>query len=243
VPCFLEKDVYKMERLNDDNIKKQERIAHLVYEGEKDLAVKSLISWARKTSYKEVIFYILEPVLVAWGKLWMQGKLSLAHGYLSGKVAEEFFHSAMQDETFVKSHKHKKGTIVLGNIEDDYHPLGRRLVHIFAHSSGWNIIDLGNDVPAEIFVEKAIEHNANIIGVSAMMYTTAKNIVKVRKELDKQGLSDTIQLAVGGAVFKLRPELVAEVGGDGTADNAIDAPDLFDSLLKKNKKEKVKVKK
>jgi methanogenic corrinoid protein MtbC1 len=122
----------------------------------------------------------------------------------------------------------------LGNVEDDFHPLGRRLVGIYAQAAGWNIIDLGTDVPAELFIEKAIEHNAAIIAVSSMMFTTAKNILKIREELDRQLLSGKIKLAVGGAVFKLRPELVAEVGGDGTADTALDAPGLFDRLIMKN---------
>jgi methanogenic corrinoid protein MtbC1 len=125
----------------------------------------------------------------------------------------------------------RKGTVVLGNVEDDFHPLGRRLVGIYAQAAGWNIVDLGTDVPAELFVEKAIEHQADIIAVSAMMFTTAKNIRKVKHELGKNTQSQHIKLAVGGAVFKLRPEMVAEVGGDGTADTAIDAPVLFDRLI------------
>jgi methanogenic corrinoid protein MtbC1 len=162
----------------------------------------------------------------------MQGKLSLAHGYISGKVAEEFYLIASQSEEFLISNTQVKGTIILGNTEDDFHPLGRRLVNIFSTAAGWNIIDLGNDVPAEIFIENAIKNQARIIAVSAMMFTTAKNILKIRKELDRQSLSEQIKLAVGGAVFKLRPELVNDIGGDGTADNAIDAPALFDSLIK-----------
>jgi methanogenic corrinoid protein MtbC1 len=212
---------------------KQEALAHLINEGEKDAAVKMLLDWANQSSYKDVIFNILEPLLVEWGKLWMQGKLSLAHGYLSGKVAEELFMHASSNKEFITAKQQNKGTVVLGNTEDDFHPLGRKLVHIFSQASGWNIIDLGNDVPAETFVEKAIEHNASIIAVSAMMFTTAKNIEKIRKELDTQSLTGKIQLAVGGAVFKLRPGLVADVGGDGTANNAIEAPALFDSLLLK----------
>ncbi|HZK60894.1 MAG TPA: cobalamin-dependent protein [Anaerovoracaceae bacterium] len=117
-------------------------------------------------------------------------------------------------------------------MEDDYHPLGRRLVGIYAQAAGWEIIDLGTDVPAELFIEKAIENKADIIAVSAMMFTTAKNIIKVRHELDANALSGKVKLAVGGAIFKLRPELVAEIGGDGTGETAINAPDLFDALLK-----------
>lgn len=216
----------------------QEKIRILgdtINEGEKDKAVKLLKNWSVESGYKEIIFTVLEPLLIECGKLWMQGKLSLAHGYLSGKVAEEFYLIASQSEEIRVSNTQIKGTIVLGNIEDDFHPLGRRLVNIFSKAAGWNIIDLGNDVPAEIFIENAIKNQAGIIAVSAMMFTTAKNIVKIRKELDRQSLSEQIKLAVGGAVFKLRPELVADIGGDGTTDNAIDAPALFDSLIKKVK--------
>ncbi len=218
-----------------DKLENQRILASLIGEGEKDKSVDLLLEWASQSSFKEVIFNILEPLLVQWGKLWMQGKLSLAHGYLSGKVAEEFYLIASKNEEFMNSKAKNKGTIILGNIEDDFHPLGRRLVNIFATAAGWNIIDLGNDVPAEIFVEKAVENQAKIIAVSAMMFTTAKNILKIRTEIDRIFLSDKIKLAVGGAVFKLRPELVEEIGGDGTADNAIEAPALFDSLLLKCK--------
>jgi methanogenic corrinoid protein MtbC1 len=63
-----------------------------------------------------------------------------------------------------------------------------------------------------------------------MMLTTAGNIRDLRTELDSRGLSGKIRLAVGGAVFKLRPELVDEVGGDGSAPSAIQAPALIERL-------------
>jgi len=216
-----------------DTVNKREMIAHLINEGEKDSAVQLLLEWSTQTSFKEIIFNVLEPMLTELGQLWMRGKISLAHGYISGKVAEEFYLMAARDQEFNLSRTHHRGTVVLGNIEDDFHPLGRRLVNIYARSAGWNIIDLGTDVTAEHFIEKAIENKADIIAVSAMMFTTAKNIIKVRQELDKNSLSGKVMLAVGGAVFKLRPELVTEIGGDGTADTAIGAPNLFETLLKK----------
>lgn len=219
-----------------DLAEKQEKLTHLINEGEKDEAMALLLKWVEQSSFKHVIFNILEPILVEWGKLWMQGKLSLAHGYLSGKIAEELFMHAIQNKEFVAENIQNKGTVILGNIEDDFHPLGRRLVHIFSQSAGWNVIDLGNDVVAELFVDKAIEHNAEIIAVSAMMFTTAKKIIRIREILNEKGLSGKIQLAVGGAVFKLRPDLVNEVEADGTVGNAIEAPSLFDSLLQKRAK-------
>ena len=65
-----------------------------------------------------------------------------------------------------------------------------------------------------------------------MMHTTALNIRRLREEIDNRGLRDKIKLAAGGAAFIWRPELVQEVGADGTAQHALDVPRLFDRLLK-----------
>jgi methylmalonyl-CoA mutase cobalamin-binding domain/chain len=120
----------------------------------------------------------------------------------------------------------------VGNIEDDFHSLGRRIVISFLRCSGWEVHDLGNDVPPQRFIEKALDEKASVIGASAMMQTTALNIRKLRDLLDRQGLADQIKLAVGGAVFNWRPELVEEVGADGTASNAAEAARLFETLQK-----------
>jgi hypothetical protein len=97
-----------------DTAAKQVMITHLINEGEKDEAVQLLSDWSDQTSFKDVIFRILEPLLVSWGKLWMQGKLSLAHGYLSGKVAEEFYLIAAKDPSFNSLSVQSKGTIRFG---------------------------------------------------------------------------------------------------------------------------------
>jgi len=127
-----------------------------------------------------------------------------------------------------------KGTVVIGNIEEDFHALGRRMVGTFLRAEGWIVHDLGNDVPAKEFVDKALEVGARVIGVSAMMMTTALNIRRVRQEIDSRGLTGRIQLAVGGAVFCVSPGLVDEVGGDGTAANALAASGLFDRLWRES---------
>jgi methanogenic corrinoid protein MtbC1 len=121
--------------------------------------------------------------------------------------------------------------VVIGNIEDDFHSLGRRIVAVYLRAAGWEVHDLGNDVVAEQFIEKAEAVGAVVIGVSAMMQTTALNIRKLRSLIDSRGIAGRLKLAVGGAVFGWRPELVAEVGGDATAQNASGADALFKRLV------------
>ena len=217
----------------------QARISLLetILKGEREQANRLLDDCAASSDYRAVMNDILEPVLEEIGNRWADESISLAQGYVAGKVAEDMLlkiHESIKD-AFDK--QLDKGPVVVGNIEDDYHSLGRKLVSVFLQTAGWTVYDLGNDVSAKEFVDKAVETGARVIGVSAMMYTTAGNIRKVRDEIVRRNLSTRIRLAVGGAVFKIRPELVREVGGDGTAASCFKAPKLIEELLAKSLKE------
>ncbi|SHO47917.1 Methanogenic corrinoid protein MtbC1 [Desulfopila aestuarii DSM 18488] len=210
-----------------DIVSTREELLRHILAGNRQQAMVLLEDWAGRFHWRETIRHLLEPTLDEIGKLWMAEEISLAAGYMAGKIAEDVLLKAAQAEEVVPE---TLGPVVLGNVEDDYHSLGRKLVAIFLKTSGWKVIDLGNDVPAETFVDVAVKHQAKIIGVSAMMLTTAENILTIRKEIDRRGLTGKIKLAVGGAIFRIRPELVAELGGDGTASSAVDTPRLMAEL-------------
>ncbi len=215
-----------------------QEVMNAILDADKKGAKDILDAYARDHGYSEAALEVLEPALVRIGELWeTTGDVSLAQAYVAAKVAADFMDSMAENEPQDSSASTMKGKVVIGNIEEDFHSLGRNMVKVFLERDGWEVIDLGNDVTAEEFVEGALEHGAEIIAASAMMYTTAVNIRKIREKLDCRGLSNRIKLAVGGAVFRLRPELLEEVGGDGTASNAIKVPALFDRLLQDLKKE------
>jgi methanogenic corrinoid protein MtbC1 len=176
---------------------------------------------------RQVIADILDPAIVRLGRLWEDEAMSLAQNFVASKIAEDTLLRCLPDKA---DNLHSKGAVVIGNIEDDFHSLGRKTVGLFLAAAGWEVHDLGNDVTAEELLAKALEVNACVIGASAMMQTTALNIRKLRQLIDERGHANRIKLAVGGAVFNWRPELVVEVGGDGTAHNAIGADELFTRL-------------
>lgn len=178
-----------------------------------------------------LIQMVIDPVLRELGLMWGKGNASLAQTFVGSKITEEIYNLCLPAES--EGLQQKKGIVVIGNIEDDFHSLGRKIVASYLKVCGWELIDLGNDVPAEDFVETSIQNNFAIIAISAMMHTTALNIKKVRALIDEKGLKNKIMLAVGGAVFNWKPELVEEVGGDGTADNAILADTLLSDLLQR----------
>lgn len=174
----------------------------------------------------QVISDILDPAIVRLGQLWEEEAMSLAQNFVASKIAEDTLLRCLPEN----EGKPHKGVAVIGNIEDDFHSLGRKTLGLFLQAAGWQVVDLGNDVPAEQFLETALQEDACVIGASAMMHTTALNIKKLRRLIDECGLKERLKLAVGGAVFNWRPELVLEVGGDGTARNAVGADELFTRL-------------
>lgn len=191
-------------------------------------------AWAVGRPFRRVVPELLSPTLETFGKLWAHGAggASLAVGYVAAKIAEDVLSRVLIDAASSADGPARpaKGPVLLGNVEDDFHPLGRKMVVAFLRADGWEVHDMGVDVRPEQFLDKAEETGAKVIGASAMMFTTAKNVAKLREEIDRRGWKDRIQLAVGGAVFKLRPELVHAFGGDGTAASAVEAPALFERL-------------
>ena len=192
--------------------------------------------WARGRSFSLAVTELLAPTLEAFGEIWStgQGGVSLATGYVASKVAEDVLSRVLLESDTASGVAPSRGPVVVGNVEDDFHPLGRKMVAAFLRTSGWDVRDLGVDVSAAQFVDTAEACGARVIGASAMMYTTAKNVRKIREEIDRRGLRGKLQLALGGAVFKLRPELVADFGGDGTAASAVEADALFETLRQRS---------
>lgn len=202
-----------------------------IREADRQGANALLDGWAAEHGYDRLLSEVLDPALVMIGDEWNStGTVTISQAYVAAKVAEDMMNKILELGKRTANAVPAKGPVVIGNIEEDFHALGRKMVGTFLRADGWIVHDLGNDTPAATFVDKALEVGARIIGVSAMMMTTARNIKLVRNELNSRGLSGRIQLAVGGSIFRVCPDLVEEVGGDGTAENALGAVGLFDQL-------------
>lgn len=212
-------------------MKIENKIVQLIDKADLFNAKNTLLHWIdthpEEDSVERVILSILEQV---GEKYVSQEEISLAQAYVASEVIASAIERFSQTSKKECGDEDAKGPVVLANIEDDFHSLGRQLLITILKANQWHVVDMGNDVPAKRIVDKAVEVNARVIGVSAMMYTTALNIKKVREELDARNLSASIKLAVGGAVFNLRPELVQEVGGDGTCKTALGAPQIMSEL-------------
>jgi methanogenic corrinoid protein MtbC1 len=209
----------------------QQSLIEMIHQGDRVGANALLDAWAADYGYEHLLAEVLDPTLLLIGEEWNRSEtFTLAQMYVAAKVTEDVLSKVAAQRIAPLEEQKPKGPVVIGNIEEDFHALGRRMVGTFLRAEGWYVHDLGNDVPATLFVDKAQELGARVIGVSAMTMTTAHNIRRVRAEINHRGLTGRLQLAVGGAVFRICPGLTEEVGGDGTAATALGAAGLFDRL-------------
>jgi corrinoid protein of di/trimethylamine methyltransferase len=121
------------------------------------------------------------------------------------------------------------GKVVLGTVKGDIHEIGKNLVATMLSASGFEVFDLGVDVPFEKFVEKAREVDADLIGVSALLTTTMTGQRTVIKMLDDMGLRPKIKVMVGGA--PVTRSWAQEIGADGSSEDAMGAVALAKKLV------------
>jgi len=121
------------------------------------------------------------------------------------------------------------GTMVIGTVHGDLHDIGKNLVAMMMEGAGFKVVDLGVDVSAEKFIEAAKEHNAQIVGMSALLTTTMTYIPEVIKAFDEAGLRPKVKLIVGGA--PVTQEWANQIGADAYAPDAATAVDRCKELL------------
>ena len=123
------------------------------------------------------------------------------------------------------------GKVVIGTVKGDLHDIGKNLVSSMLEGCGFEVINLGDDVSDEKFVEAAKEHKANIVCMSALLTTTMVYMKEVIKAFEKAGIRNDVKIMIGGA--PLSEKFAEEIGADGYSDNANAAVTLARKLLNK----------
>jgi 5-methyltetrahydrofolate--homocysteine methyltransferase len=169
---------------------------------------------------------ILNEALIAGmdkvGELFKANEIYVPEVLLAAKSMQ----NAMQilKPHLVKGGIKPRGKVVVGTVRGDLHDIGKNLVAMMLEGAGFEIIDLGNDVPAEKFVEAAIEHGATVIGMSALLTTTMhimKDTVELLKQKDPEG---KVRTMIGGA--PVTRNFAEQIGVDGYGDDAATAVDI-----------------
>ncbi len=121
------------------------------------------------------------------------------------------------------------GRVVIGTVKGDLHDIGKGLVASMLEGGGFDVIDLGVDVPAEKFIEEAKGKDANLIALSALLTTTMTAMKGVIESLEEAGLRDQIKVVIGGA--PVTQQYADSIGADGYSSNASAAVALARSLV------------
>jgi 5-methyltetrahydrofolate--homocysteine methyltransferase len=111
-----------------------------------------------------------------------------------------------------------RGTVVIGTVKGDLHDIGKNLVKYMLQGSGFNVVDLGNDVSPEQFAEAVREHEAGVVAMSALLTTTMGSMKDIIDGLEEAGIRDNVKVMIGGA--PVTQEFADRIKADGYARDA-----------------------
>jgi corrinoid protein of di/trimethylamine methyltransferase len=173
----------------------------------------------------EIIIQVCAPAMSEVGVLYQKGEYFVPEILMSAKA----FEAAMEVLRPYLEDMDKKagGTVIIGVCEGDIHTIGKNLVATMLEAAGFNIIDLGADVPAKEFVKAAKDNDANIIGVSALMTTSMLGMKDVVDLTKAEGIRAKVMVG-GGPVTK---DYAEKIGADGYGKDAKDAVDVAIRLM------------
>jgi len=123
----------------------------------------------------------------------------------------------------VKAGVESKGKFVIATVAGDLHDIGKNIVAIMLKGAGYEVIDLGVDVPIDKIIATVIEQKAPYLGLSALLTTTMRNMEEVVQKLTDKGARDQVKICIGGAPTS--SEFSEKIGADGHCRDAFDALD------------------
>lgn len=190
--------------------------------------VEALTRQALETgsSAQEILNGCLLPAINEVGELFDRGRYFLPQ-LIASAEAMKIAIGVLEPLLLEQSEGADKPVAVLATVRGDIHDIGKNLVALMMKNYGFEVVDLGKDVPKERIVETALEKKAQIIGLSALMTTTMQEMRNVVRYAKEKGV--TAKIMVGGAV--VTPEYAKEIGADGHSKDAADAVRLAKRLL------------
>lgn len=161
------------------------------------------------------------------GEKYERNEYFLAELIMAGEVMKEGMKVL---EPHLKGGEVKKiGKVVIGTVRGDLHDIGKNIVATLLSAAGFEVIDLGVDVPPEKFVEAVKEYKPDIVGMSALLTTTMIEMENVIKALKEAGLRDKVKIIIGGA--PVTKEFAERIGADAAARDAVEGVNICKSWM------------
>lgn len=123
----------------------------------------------------------------------------------------------------------QKCKVAIGVVEGDTHDIGKNLVKIMMEAAGYEMMDLGRDIPSRLFVDAVVNDGCEAVALSTLMSTSMQNMGKVVEGLREAGVRDRVKVIVGGG--PLSASYAKKIGADGYSGTAVEAVELLDRLM------------
>jgi corrinoid protein of di/trimethylamine methyltransferase len=207
-----------------------DKITTSLVEGDPDLTVE-LTRQAVEAGLEpmSIIEGGLVPGMNIVGDKFSRGEYFLPHLIISAGGMQQAM-EILEPELRARQQEMKvTGKVVIGTVHGDIHEIGKSLVGTMLSASGFQVHDLGVDVPPEAFVAKIKETGANLVGLSALLTTTMAVQKEIIDALSAAGVRDQVKILVGGA--PVTRSWAEEIGADGYAEDAIEAVQLATRLV------------
>lgn len=198
-----------------------------IVKGLKEQAYKATKDELGTKDTMEIINGELVPALDIVGKGFEKGTVFLPQLLMSAEAAKAGFEAIKEYVSSQGTNQEKKATIVIATVKGDIHDIGKNIVKVLLENYGYDVIDLGKDVPPEAVVDKVIETHAPLVGLSALMTTTVVSMEETIKKLHES--APWCKIMVGGAV--LTQEYADMIGADFYGKDAMQSVYYAEELL------------
>jgi len=188
-------------------------------EGSDELALRALQAGVPPA---DILSRALVPGMERVGRKFRDGELFLPDILMSARAMTAALEHL--EPHFLSGGVRRKGRVVLGTVEGDIHDIGKKIIALFLQGAGWEVVDLGVDVPAGKFLEAVAAHGARAVGLSALLTTTMARMEGVVRTV--KAAHPDVLILVGGA--PVTAEFAARIGADGTAPDPGGAVELLE---------------
>ena len=190
-----------------------------IIEADEDMALEALANAeAEGVDLVELLSNGYSAGMKELGDLFGMGEIFLPELIFATEVMKTV--SAEIEGKMDMSEVKAEGTLIIGTVEGDVHDIGKGIVASLVKTNGIDVIDLGREVPAQNFVDAAIEHNAEFVGSSALLTTTMTVQKDIEEKLAEAGIRDKVKTMVGGAPVTKR--WAEKIGADAYCEDASD---------------------
>lgn len=219
---YSNRDYVTNKELEKKIITDEEALKMAVIEGDEKKACELTKKLLGKTDTLKIINEYLIPAMEEVGRRYERGVYFLPQLVASAKAMQSAFRIIKENSK--GNTGPTKGKIILATVEGDIHDIGKNIVGLLLENNGYEVIDLGKNVPTKVIVEKAMEIKPLAVGLSALMTTTMQEMGNVIKELRKRNIK-TFTI-IGGAV--VTEEFAKKIGADAYAKDAVTAVKILD---------------